>query len=137
MKEKVYHVVHTTTEMDGQERKIVVVGIFKQKKESELNKKYVAIKFANGKEDSDAELTFTTKKVVRTFTIGYSICHPSDVAEFNEEVGLSIALSRAKRYPIGTITSTDVTMLNEDACMALLENEAKHIATHLDKYTNL
>ena len=136
MKQKTYSFVKQTTNLDGQPRTITVVGIFEQKRTRLTQRSNALIKFSNGKEGQNGEVLYEVPITQRSLRIGYSICHPQDAKDYDAQAGIAIAVSRANRYPIGEMFSYDVTMLNEDACMALLKNEAEHIANHLEKYIN-
>ena len=73
------------------------------------------------------------KKLNRKLTLGLSICHPLD--KFDEEVGVEIAKSRInKGINLGSIETSDVTMLTEDAIFAELMVKLNHIMDSIDEY---
>jgi hypothetical protein len=62
-----------------------------------------------------------------------SICHPSD--RFDEEIGVEIAKRKIKNgVDIGSIETSCVTMLTEDAIFAELMTKLNHLLEHLDDY---
>ena len=62
-----------------------------------------------------------------------SICHPLD--EFDEEVGIDIAKKRIERgEDLGSIETSDVTMLTEDAIMGELIVKLNHIVETIDEH---
>ena len=123
MNNKVYSLWGKAVDSNGETHYVTVVGLYNKE-----------TRYENTMEDIDNDVTLLThdKYKVRTLKLGASICHPSD--EFNEEVGISIAKSRAKRTPIGTVESRNITMLNADACTALVFTELRHIINHIDDY---
>ena len=136
MKTRIFHTELEFEDANGDSRVITVVGLYKQKKVMLTKRSTADVKLANGKEGVNAEIVYDIPKNQRTLSLGYSICHPLDCNDYDKQTGISIALSRAKNNPIGTLQSFDVTMLNEDSCMVLIENEARHIAKHIEKYIN-
>jgi len=66
-------------------------------------------------------------------TIGMSICHPYD--KFDEEIGIKVAKSRIEKGDVlGTLETSDVTMLTKDAIMAELMVKLNHVMGHIDQY---
>lgn len=130
MKEKFYSMNAKVTDKDGNERVITVVGQFINTREKiEVEKD---VKTTNFKGNAiDAKISFKEKTLLKTFTMACSICCPTDT--FDEEKGIEIAKKRLKTNPIGTLVSSDFSMLNPDMCNILLLNELKYIATNLDK----
>lgn len=130
MKNKIYSLYGKAVDVNGQEHMVTVVGVYNQQKQrfmvTEPTMVEVGFKEVNG------SVSYEASTKVRTLSLGYSICHPND--EFNEAVGISVAKSRAKKEPIGEVSSTDVTMLNEDHATALVFAELRHIIKNIDKY---
>ena len=62
-----------------------------------------------------------------------SICHPSD--KFDEEVGIKIAKGRIENgYDLGSLETSNVTMLTEDAIMSELLCKLNYIIGHITEY---
>ena len=79
------------------------------------------------------ELRYKAKQMKRKLTLGLSICHPSDT--FDEEVGVEIAKARIEKgYDLGSLETTNVTMLTEDAIMAELLVKLQYVTNHIDDY---
>ena len=70
-----------------------------------------------------------TRGRIREFNMGWCICQKEDAFDFNKAV--SIAKRRFSKSPLRTQTGL---WLNGDMCRAIIENEAKYIASHLDKF---
>lgn len=129
MAKKTFTTHGTVTAKDGMLRHITVVGEYSQKREKRTRAFLANFDCIEGREGM--VITEFTEKT-RNFTMAYAICNPED--EFSESVGVSIAKSRIKRNPIGTLTSTNCTMLNPDQCQTILENELRHISEHIEEY---
>ena len=129
---KYYHVYGQTTGSDGKRHVVTIVGKFEQTREDVGVTEIVDVEtkptnFVKG------ELTYNVKMLKRKLTLGLSICHPSDT--FDEEVGVEIAKSRIKRGDdLGSIETTNVTMLTEDAIMAELVVKLNHVLETIDEY---
>ena len=129
---KYYHVYGQTTGSDGKRHVVTIVGKFEQTREDVGVTEIVDVEtkptnFVKG------ELTYNVKMLKRKLTLGLSICHPSDT--FDEEVGVEIAKSRIKRGDdLGSIETTNVTMLTEDAIMAELVVKLNHVLQTIDEY---
>lgn len=129
---KYYHVYGQTTTSDGKRHVVTIVGKFEQTREDVGVTEIVDVEtkptnFVKG------ELTYNVKMLKRKLTLGLSICHPSDT--FDEEVGVEIAKSRIKRGDdLGSIETTNVTMLTEDAIMAELVVKLNHVLETIDEY---
>ena len=129
---KYYHVYGQTTASDGKRHVVTIVGKFEQTREDVGVTEIVDVEtkptnFVKG------ELTYNVKMLRRKLTLGLSICHPSDT--FDEEVGVEIAKSRIKRGDdLGSIETTNVTMLTEDAIMAELVVKLNHVLQTIDEY---
>lgn len=127
-----YHVYGQTTGSDGKRHVVTIVGKFEQTREDVGVTEIVDVEtkptnFVKG------ELTYNVKMLKRKLTLGLSICHPSDT--FDEEVGVEIAKSRIKRGDdLGSIETTNVTMLTEDAIMAELVVKLNHVLETIDEF---
>ncbi len=79
------------------------------------------------------ELKYKIKQMKRKLTLGMSICHPSDT--FDEEIGVNIAKARIEKgYDLGSLETTNVTMLTEDAIMGELLCKLNHVIGHITDY---
>jgi hypothetical protein len=111
---------------------VTVVGKFEQSRENTEVTEIVDVEtkptnFVKG------ELKYKVKQMKRRLTLGMSICHPSDT--FDEEVGVEIAKARIEKgYDLGSIETTNVTMLTEDAIMAELVTKLNHVIENIEKY---
>ena len=129
---KYYHVYGQAKTSDGKRHVVTIVGKFEQTREDVGVTEIVDVEtkptnFVKG------ELTYNVKMLRRKLTLGLSICHPSDT--FDEEVGVEIAKSRIKRGDdLGSIETTNVTMLTEDAIMAELVVKLNHVLETIDEF---
>ncbi len=129
---KFYHVYGKTKTDDGKEHVVTVVGKFEQLREKqefneEVDVEVVPTKFVKG------NLSYEVKQLKRKLTLGVSICHPLD--DFDEEVGVEIAKKRIEnRQDVGSIETSSVTMLTEDAIMAELLVKLNYIMEHIEDY---
>ena len=111
---------------------VTVVGKFEQSRENTEVTEIVDVEtkptnFVKG------ELKYKVKQMKRKLTLGMSICHPSDT--FDEEVGVEIAKARIEKgYDLGSIETTNVTMLTEDAIMAELVTKLNHVIENIEKF---
>jgi len=133
---------YTTSALDGKKRSITVVGIRIKKKEKVVTSKPLkdAYFFTNLITNSskkkydvvDEGLLLTTKTEYSTlFKFGYAICNPED---HNDPIfGLHLAVKRAlgaKR----TLTANSFSLLGDDSCIALIDNEYDYISKNINKY---
>lgn len=132
MRVNFYHVYGKVKTDDGKEHVVTVVGKFEQLREKqefneEVDVEVVPTKFVKG------NLTYNVKQLKRKLTLGVSICHPLD--DFDEEVGVEIAKKRIEnRQDVGSIETSSVTMLTEDAIMAELLVKLNYIMEHIEEY---
>ena len=132
MKTKWYHVYGKTTASDGKERVVTVVGKFEQSRKPQEFTENVEVETLKGG-FVQGELKYKLKTLKRKLTLGLSICHPLD--KFDEEVGVEIAKSRInKGINLGSIETSDVTMLTEDAIFAELMVKLNHIIDNIDEF---
>jgi hypothetical protein len=129
---KYYHVFGRVKDEEGQEHVVTVVGKLEQLREKkefneEVEVEVVPTKFVKG------NLSYNVKQFKRKLTLGVSICHPLD--DFDEEVGVEIAKKRIEnRQDVGSIETSSVTMLTEDAIMAELLVKLNYIMEHIEEY---
>lgn len=129
---KFYHVYGKVKTDDGKEHVVTVVGKFEQLREKqefneEVDVEVVPTKFVKG------NLSYEVKQLKRKLTLGVSICHPLD--DFDEEVGVEIAKKRIEnRQDVGSIETSSVTMLTEDAILAELVVKLNYILEHIEDY---
>lgn len=127
-----YHVYGKTKTDDGKEHIVTVVGKFEQTRNQEEVKEVVDVEtlpniYVKG------DLTYKVKQLKRKLTLGVSICHPLD--DFDEEVGVEIAKKRIEnRQDVGSLETSNVTMLTEDAIMAELVVKLNYILEHIEDY---
>ena len=132
MKTKWYHVYGRTTASDGKERVVTIVGEFVQTRKKTEIKEEVDVETNIGS-FVKGELKYDVKQLNRKLTLGLSICHPSDT--FDEEVGVEIAKRRIKNgQDLGTIETSNVTMLTEDAIFAELMVKLNHVIQTIDDF---
>lgn len=133
MKQKFYSMWQKATDSNGNVHYVTVVGKFEQTRERQMVQEVVPVEL---KENSfvDGVLSYPSNKLLkRTLTLGVSICHPMD--EFDEEVGKRIAKSRIEKgQTLGSIETSSVTMLTEDAIMAEIYVKLAHISDNIDEY---
>jgi len=133
MKTKIYSMWQKVTDSKGDDHYVTVVGKFEQTRERQMVQEVVPVEV---KDNSfvDGILTYPSNKILsRTLTLGMSICHPMD--EFNEEIGKNIAIARIENgESLGSLETSNVTMLTEDAIMAEIYVKLTHICNNIDEY---
>lgn len=129
---KYYHRSGEVTLDDGTTRMVTVVGKFEQTRKPTTVIEDAIVEVFPGK-CVDGTVRFSRKVLERKFTLGMSVCAPTD--EFDEEYGIKLAKKRIEKgYNLGTVYTNDVTMLTKDACKAELDNKFRFISENLDKY---
>ena len=126
-KEKHYFTQAVGIDKNGLEHTVVVCGVWYQHRETANFTDEVVLK-----DGLKGKLTYAKKVNCKSFQMGYAICAPDD--KFSKEEGKKIALSRAKKKPIGVLGTLNFTMLNADQCQALIMAEAMHITKNIDSY---
>ena len=132
MKTKYYHVFGRVKDKEGQEHVVTIVGKFDQTRNQEKVKEVVDVEtlpniYVKG------DLTYKVKQLKRKLTLGVSICHPLD--DFDEEVGVEIAKKRIEnRQDVGSLETSNVTMLTEDAIIAELVTKLNWIMSNISDY---
>lgn len=134
MKTKYFSMYANAVDAEGNNHVVTVVGELTIKGEKTSVTYDAPIELENGKTVS-GNITIPFKKNTRTLKLGYSICHPND--EFSVEYGQHIATRRIKNGNyIGELTTTNVTMLNDDQCELNVFGELNYIVKNIDKYIN-
>lgn len=132
MSVKYFHVYGKTKTDNGEEHVVTIVGKFEQKRKNMPIKESVDVEALNGS-FVKGELNYNIKKLNRKLTLGLSICHPMD--KFDEEIGVEIAKSRInKGITLGSLETSDVTMLTEDAIFAELMTKLNYVIGHIEEY---
>ena len=132
MKTKYFHVYGKTTASDGRERVVTIVGKFEQSRKPKEITETVAVETLKGGY-AQGELKYKVKTLNRKLTLGLSICHPLD--DFDEEIGVEIAKKRIEsRQDVGSIETSSVTMLTEDAIIAELLTKLNWIIANIEDY---
>lgn len=131
---KYYSVYGKAVDLEGQVRYVTVVGKLEQYREHAYQQESVPVEvkpnsFVNG------VLTYKNKRLRRKLTLSLAICHPTD--EFSEEEGIRVAKRRISNGEIlGSLETSDVTMLTEDAVMGELLVKLTYITSNIDRYVN-
>lgn len=120
---------------DGAERVVTVVGkLVKEKVDYTDEFELDLVDETTGKRFK-GEGKVERRKPIKHFTMAYSICHPDD--KFDSEIGTKIATSRLESKPLGTVSSLNRTMLNEDMCNMMVFNELMYITKNIDKFIDM
>lgn len=112
-KERIETLVDSFVDENGVERKFVIAAI------SEVLPKTLAEqnpKVYGNAEDGDCEVSYevvvydewdgeSLDQLVKSLKIGFAICNPND--EFNEELGLKIAIGRARKNNTCALYATE------------------------------
>lgn len=70
--------------------------------------------------------------VVKKVTLGYAFCNPTDT--FNEELGKTIAIGRARKNQEAALYSTKLGYINTKLVKAFLEQEAEYFKNNPENY---
>ena len=131
-KKKYYHVYGKVNTNDGQSHVITIVGELAQKREPIQIREKLSLE-TKPNSFIDAEMRYKIKRLNRKLTLGMSICHPLD--NFDEEVGVEVAKKKIKKgITLGSVETSDVTMLTEDAIMAELIVKLNHVMENIEEY---
>lgn len=131
-KERIETLVDSFVDENGIERKFVIAAV------SEVLPKTLAEqnpKVYGNAEDGDCEVSYevvvydewdgeTIDQVVKGLKIGFAICNPND--EFNEDLGLKIAIGRARKNQTYALYATELGYINTKIVKAFLEQEAEY-----------
>jgi hypothetical protein len=133
MKVKYFNVYAPCEDSEGGKHVVTVVGKFTQDRRREVVIDKVPVEVKDGS-FVDGTLFYQSNKLLkRKLTLGMSICHPLD--KFDEEVGIDIAKKRIERgEDLGSIETSDVTMLTEDAIMGELIVKLNHIVENIENF---
>ena len=130
---KYYSIWGKVKTKDKKTHYVTVVGKLEQTRERQMVTEKVPVEVKEGS-FVDGVLMYPSNKLLsRKLTLGLSICHPLD--EFDEEVGAEIAKKRIERgETLGSLETSNVTMLTEDAIMAELYVKLEHIIKSIEEY---
>jgi len=129
---KYYHAWAKATSSNGDEHYVTVVGKFEQSRKEEIVQDVVPVE-TKPNTIVDGILTYGVKNLNRKLTLGVSICHPHDT--FDENIGVEIAKRRIEKgETLGSLETSDVTMLTEDSIMGEILVKLTHITSNIDEY---
>ena len=131
-KERIETLVDSFVDENGVERKFVIAAV------SEVLPKTLAEqnpKVYGNAEDGDCGVSYevvvydewdgeSLDQLVKSLKIGFAICNPND--EFNEELGLKIAIGRARKNNTCALYATELGYINTKLVKAFLEQEAEY-----------
>lgn len=129
---KYYHVYGKVKDADGNRHVVTIVGKLEQ---TRVNKEFTEVVDVETRPTCfvQGELKYKAKVMNRKLTLGLSICHPLDT--FDEEVGVEIAKSRIENgYDLGSLETSNVTMLTEDAIIAELVTKLNYVMEHIEDF---
>ena len=131
MKAKIYSTTKEVVDKEGGKHVITVVGSLtkRRRKIDHIKDAYVEI---GKKSVLKGTLSFKEKRIDKQLTMAMSICHPPDT--FDEEVGIKLATSRLKKYDIGKVETSSLSMLDSQMVNAMISAKADYIADNLDKF---
>ena len=129
---KYFHLYGNATAEDGKNHVVTIVGKLVQSKKMTEFSETVPVEFRPGA-FLDGELKFKRNIFNRKLTLGMSICHPLDT--FDIEKGVEVAKARIERgESLGSLETSSVTMLTDDAVMAELLVKLNYVTEHIDDY---
>lgn len=129
---KFYDIHAECVDTNGEKHVVTVVGKFEQKYVRKEYTQKVPVDIGDNR-TVQGKLAFNRRVLLRTLTVGVSICHPND--KFDVEKGIEVAKSRIERGDdSGQVRTNDVTMLTEDLIMAELLGKLSYICSNIDKY---
>lgn len=132
IKTSYYHLYGNAVGADGKNHVVTVVGKLEQGTKVKEFNETVPVEVREGS-FVDGKLTFKRKMFGRKLTLGLSICHPLDT--FDEEYGVEVAKGRIERgETLGSLETSSVTMLTEDAVMAELLVKLQYVMDNIDKF---
>lgn len=67
---------------------------------------------------------YVQDQVVKKLSVGFSICNAGD--EFNEKIGTTIAIGKARKKPHNVIYATSLGIINTTVVNAILTQEMNH-----------
>ena len=129
---KYLHLYGNAVSKDGKNHVVTIVGKLVQSKKMTEFTESVPVEFKPGAY-INGELKFSRNLFNRKLTLGMSICHPLDT--FDVEKGVEIAKARIEKGEIlGSLETSNVTMLTDDAVQAELLVKLQYIIDHIDEY---
>ena len=129
---KYFHLYGNATAEDGKNHIVTIVGKLVQSKKMTEFTETVPVEFKPGAY-LNGELKFKRNIFNRKLTLGMSICHPLDT--FDIEKGVDVAKGRIERgESLGSLETSSVTMLTDDAVMAELLVKLNYVTDHIDDY---
>jgi len=133
MKTKFYSMYAICEDSKGVKHTVTVVGKLEQTRERQMVQEVVPVEVKEGS-FVDGVLSYPSNKLLkRKLTLGMSICHPHDI--FDEQIGIDIAKSRIKKgQTLGSLETSDVTMLTDDAVMAEIYTKLTHITENIEDF---
>lgn len=133
MSKKIYTMKGEAVDRNGVKHIVTMVGEYVQENEYDIAEDIVDVvdEFDEHKVVQGV-LTYPTKKRKRTLTYSFSICHPDD--EYNEDIGVKIAMRRIKRNPLGRLETNLITTLCKDQINLILFGELNYVIDNIDKY---
>ena len=131
MKAKIYSTTKEVVDKEGGKHVITVVGSLtkRRRKIDHIKDAYVEI---GKKSVLKGTLSFKEKRIDKQLAMAMSICHPHDT--FDKEVGIKLATSRLKKYDIGKVETSSLSMLDSQMVNAMISAKADYIADNLDKF---
>lgn len=131
MKAKIYSTTKEVVDKEGGKHVITVVGSLtkRRRKIDHIKDAYVEI---GKKSVLKGTLSFKEKRIDKQLTMAMSICHPHDT--FDKEVGIKLATSRLKKYDIGKVETSSLSMLDSQMVNAMISAKADYIADNIDKF---
>ena len=117
MKAKIYSTTKEVVDKEGGKHVITVVGSLtkRRRKIDHIKDDYVEI---GKKSVLKGTLSFKEKRIDKQLTMAMSICHPHDT--FDKEVGIKLATSRLKKYDIGKVETSSLSMLDSQMVNAMI-----------------
>ena len=129
---KYFHLYGNATAEDGKNHIVTIVGKLVQSKKMTEFAETVPVEFRPGA-FLDGELKFKRNIFNRKLTLGMSICHPLDT--FDIEKCVEVAKARIEKgESLGSLETSSVTMLTDDAVMAELLVKLNYVTEHIDDY---
>lgn len=131
MKAKIYSTTKEVIDKEGGKHVITVVGSVTRRRRKVDHVKDAYVEIGN-KSVLKGILSFKEKRIDKQLTMAMSICHPHDT--FDEEVGIKLATSRLKKYDIGKVETSSLSMLDSQMVNAMISAKADYIADNIDKF---
>jgi hypothetical protein len=130
---KYFHLYGNATGSDGKNHIVTIVGKLEQGSMRKEFKENVPVEYKEGS-FVDGVLSYPSNKLLkRKLTLGVSICHPHDT--FDEQIGIDIAKKRIEKgETLGSLETSNVTMLTEDAIMGEILVKLQHICNTIDEW---